>query len=82
MSAKGYITGNLSMLVRSYVSLTAEEQALQDTAARLAEIAAEKADLLASATEAVNRYNLLFGTEYTLQDAVNRWGAPAAPPQP
>lgn len=56
----------LKGLLEIWLQLDSEKQVLESPAARLAEITAEQAALVSSAQEALNRYNTLNATNYTL----------------
>jgi hypothetical protein len=79
-AARAYLTN----LVVTYDTLEAERQQLLLAAERIAEIQAEKAELVADAQEALTKYNALMGTSYTLQDVRNMFGTrpPAVEPPP
>lgn len=62
----------LTSLVVQYEALEAERQRLLQAAGRITEIQAEKADLIADAQEALDKYNALEGTSYTLTQ-VRKW---------
>lgn len=77
----------LANLVITYEMLEQERQQLLAAASRIAEIQAEKQELLDDAQEALVKYNALTGENYTLQDIRDRFTAkpptpPVAPPVP
>ena len=69
----------LMSLVVEYEALEAERLKLLDAAARITEIQAEKADLIADAQDALAKYNALNGTNYTLAQ-VRSWVLAVAVP--
>lgn len=75
------VANYLSNLINQHRTLEAEKQLLLDPAARLAEIAAEQAELVADAQAALARYNAAHGTDYTLAQIRNKF-APATPKVP
>jgi hypothetical protein len=70
----------LAQLVLTYEELEAERQKLLVAADRITEIQAEKADLLVDAQYALDKYNALEGTDYTLQQARAWFQRPSVPP--
>lgn len=72
MSRQLLIRQYLFDLVARYERLEAERQALLDAATRIDAIQAEKQDLIADAQEALNKFNAVNGTSYTLQQ-VRQW---------
>jgi len=72
MSNRVQIARNyLISLIATYDALEAERQRLLASAGRLTEIQAEKAELIADAQGALDKYNTLNGTSYTLQQVRN-----------
>lgn len=80
MSRKASILQYLRDLVNQYESLTVERETLLNPQARLAEIATERADILADAQEALAKFNAMDGTSYTLADLRRRFNPPDPKP--
>jgi hypothetical protein len=72
MSRQLIVRQHLFNLVLQYEGLEAERQKLLAAAERITVIQAEKAELIEEAQEALNRYNAVNGTTYTLQN-VRSW---------
>lgn len=71
----------LAQLVTAYDLLEAERQRLLQAATRITAIQAEKQDLIADAQAALDKYNALEGTSYTLAQ-VRQALSPNPPSQP
>jgi hypothetical protein len=67
----------LFVLVAEYEALEAERQRLLAGTTRIDEIQALKADLISDAQDALDKYNALEGTSYTLQQ-VRNWVLPSS----
>ena len=66
MSRQTAISDYIVSLIRQYDVLDAERQILLAPAARLAEVNAQRQDLIADANEILPKYNAVNGTTYTL----------------
>lgn len=75
---QGAVAGYMSALINQHRMLEEEKQLLLNPAARLAEIAAEQAELIADAQAVLVRYNTANGTDYTLAQIRNKF-KPATP---
>lgn len=67
-AARAYFT----QLAVAYDTLERERQALLNAAARITEIQAEKAEIIADAQLALDKLNALQGTDYSLAQA-RKW---------
>lgn len=77
------VANYMSVLISQYRVLEEEKQKLLDPTARLAEIAAQQAELVEDAQAALVRYNAAHGTDYTLAQIRNKLKPPVAvPPGP
>jgi hypothetical protein len=79
-AARQYLTN----LVVTYEALEEERQTLLQAATRITAIQAEKAEIIADAQEALDKYNALEGTSYTLIQVRDMFSAkpPVIPPLP
>jgi hypothetical protein len=72
------VANYMSVLVSQYRVLEEEKQQLLNPKGRLAEIAAQQAELVEDAQAALVRYNAAHGTDYTLAQIRNKF-KPATP---
>lgn len=77
MSRSNAARAYLAQLVLSYEELEAERQRLLQAAKRIPEIQAEKQEILADAQTALDKYNALEGTSFTLAQARKWFGRPS-----
>lgn len=68
MLRKEFIHQYMVALVQQYDVLEAERQTLLNPQARLAEINAQRQELIGDAQELLPKYNAIFGTSYTLAE--------------